>query len=79
MGKRDFTGCRYLAATDQAGIGYGMMGSPERSGDHEGRIFGSPSAGGINSGCFQRLVEAQIREDGRQATGHHGLAGSGNT
>ena len=54
-----------------------MMRGPERPGSHEGGPLRQSSAGGIDSGGFQRLGDGHFRQNGGQPLGQHAFSGAG--
>ena len=61
-------------ATNETGIGNGVMGTAERPAGDQRLAARQQADDGMDLGGFQGFVEALGGEDGRQAPGQHGLA-----
>jgi hypothetical protein len=77
VGERDFAGARDHAATDEAGVGDGVVWGSEGSVGNETLVAIEDAGNRVNLGGFQSLFKAQGRQDGGEALGEHGLAGAG--
>ena len=66
-----------MAAADQTGIGYGVMGRAERSGGHQGLSFGQQADNTEYFGGLQRFFKGNRGQDSGQAFSEHGFSGAG--
>lgn len=70
----DFAGHGVGAAAHQGHIADGVVGRTEWAGGDQRGVIGQNACHGVDFGGFQRFVEGQRRQNGRQATGQHGFA-----
>src|ERR1700739_2969968 len=76
VGQGNFAGTRDDAATNEAGVGDGVMGRAERTLRDEPGGGMEDSSNGVDLGCLKRLFKRKGSKDGGQALGEHGLAGA---
>src|SRR6185437_12735983 len=72
----DLAGTRDHAATDEAGVGDGVVRCAEGTLRDQTFVLVEDAGDGVNLGGLERLFEAQRREDRGQALGEHRLAGT---
>ncbi len=77
MGQRDLTGPRWRATSQQARPARGVMGSPEGPLGQERRIAVQAARRAVYPRHLERLVEAERREEAREAPRQERLPGSG--
>ncbi len=77
MGERDLAGAWDHATADEAGVGYGVVGRAEGAVGDEAFVAVENAGDGMNLGGLEGFLEAQRREDRREALGEHGFAGAG--
>src|SRR3990170_1432932 len=68
---------RYMAASGEARVRYGMMRGAERPRGHKGIPVNEHSGDAMHSCRFNRLVERHVGKNRGEAPGQHRLAGAG--
>src|SRR6185437_13834019 len=74
VGEGNFAGARDNAAADETRVGDGVVGRAEGTLRNQARSGIEHAGDGVNLGGFQRLIESERREDGRQPLGEHGFS-----
>jgi hypothetical protein len=74
MRQAHFPGPGDAAATDETGVGDGVVGRAEGVAGKEGPARGEEASDGVELGGLQGFVEGERRKDGGEAAGEHGLA-----
>ena len=79
VGEADLSRFRGVPSTDQAGVGYRMMGRTEGPLSHQSPFFVQQAGHGVYLCRLNRLFKRDFRQNRRHPLGKHGLPGAGRT